>query len=92
MLHEKKGTDSPFEMTKDSQPANNSSSNQHSANVQNMTKLLQSHLINSFNEQLKSIQDQKTKIYKEKDLQDTILDLNKYFDHAELDFTDAEQQ
>ncbi len=33
MLHEKKGTDSPFEITKDSQPQANSTSNQSSVDA-----------------------------------------------------------
>lgn len=49
MLHEKKGTDTPFEITKES-GMNQQSSNDSSASIaKNMTKMLQSHLLNSIN-------------------------------------------
>lgn len=55
-----------------------------------MTKLLQSHLLNSFNGQIKSIQDQKTKIMKDKEVQDTLLEINQFIKTSEFDFNAAE--
>ncbi len=57
-----------------------------------MTKMLNSHLLNSINNQIKNIHDQKTKIYKgEKVELDTILEFNNYLKNVEeINFDDAE--
>ena len=58
----------------------------------NMTKMLNSHLLNSINNQFKYIHDQKTKIYKgEKVELNTILEINNYLKNVEeINFDDAE--
>ncbi len=54
--------------------------------------MLNSHLLNSINNQIKNIHDQKTKIYKgEKVELDTILEINNYLKNIEdINFDDAE--
>lgn len=71
MLHEQKETDSPFEITKDSNDFQKPSSDSSDIDNKNMTKMLQSHLLASNNDLIRNMQAQKTKIYNEKEL-DTI--------------------